>query len=116
MFRRLIFTFAAFLALAASAVQARPHGPPAAPTVEPIHGARVDAEGLTLRVGSNGCTRKESFRMRVRGPARRPVVTALRVRPDYCKAMFRIVEFTWTRQELGVRPGARIRVGNPYAG
>jgi len=113
MFGRTLSILAAVFALAASAVQAAP--PSQRPTAEPIHGARVDADGLTLRVGSNGCTRKESFRIRVKGPAKRPTVTALRIRPDYCTAMFRIVEFTWSRQELGVRPGAKIRVGNPWA-
>ena len=111
MFRRIIFTLAAFFALFASAVQARPHGQLTGP--ETIYGSRVDARGLTLRVGSNGCTTKESFVMKVRGSARRALVTAMRTRPDYCKASFRIVQFTWSYRELGVRRGTRIRVLNP---
>jgi hypothetical protein len=49
----------------------------------------------------------------VHGSERRPAVTAMRVKRDMCKAMFRIVEFTWSYRELGVRRGARIRVMNP---
>ena len=118
MFRRTLLILTAMFALAASAAQARPelhfiqldH-----PTVETIHGAKVDARGLTLRVGSSGCTAKDSFRLTVKGSPWRPKVTAMRVRPDYCKAMFRIVEFTWSYRELGVRRGAPIRVMNPVA-
>lgn len=111
MFRRLIFTVVAFFALAASAVQARPHGQQTGP--EAIYGSRVDARGLTLRVGSNGCTAKDSFAMHVLKPRHRVLVTAMRTRPDYCKASFRIVEFTWSHRELGARRGDRIRVLNP---
>ena len=53
--------------------------------------------------------------MTVKGSPWRPKVTAMRVRPDYCKAMFRIVEFTWSYRELGVRTGAKVRVMNPVA-
>lgn len=113
MFRRIIFTVVAFFALAASAVQARPYADPARSFAENIYGSRVDARGLTLRVGSSGCTSKDSFVMRVRGPERRPTVTAMRVRRDMCKGMFRVVEFTWSYRELGIRRGSRIRVLNP---
>lgn len=119
MFRRTLLMLTAMFALAASAVQARPvdfhfvqltH-----PTVETIYGSKLDARGLTLRVGSSGCTARDSFRMTVKGSPWRPKVTAMRVRPDYCKAMFRIVEFTWSYRELGVRRGAKVRVMNPVA-
>ena len=115
MFRRFVMLFAAFFALAASVAQARPYADPARPYPEPIYGSRVDARGLTLRVGSSGCTRKESFEMIVRGSPRRATVTAMRVKRDMCRAMFRIVEFTWSWRELELRRGARIRVLNPHA-
>lgn len=119
MFRRALMMLTAMFALVASAAEARPadfhfvglsH-----PTVERIYGSKVDARGLTLQVGSSGCTAKDSFRLTVAGSPWRAKVTAMRVRPDYCKAMFRIVEFTWSYRELGVRRGTRIRVMNPVA-
>lgn len=113
MLRRLMLMFAAAFALAASAVQAGPFPADARPTLEPLYGVRTDAAGLTVRVQSSGCTHKESFDLRVKGPRRHPTVKVMRIHPDYCKAMFRIVEVNWSWRELGVRPGTDIRVANP---
>ena len=119
MFRRTLLMLTAMFALAASAVQARPADfhfvDLSHPTVETIYGSKVDARGVTLQVASSGCTGKDSFRLTVKGSPWRPKVTAMRVRPDYCTAMFRIVEFTWSYRELGLRRGASIRVMNPVA-
>ncbi len=115
MFRRFVMLIAAFFALAASVAQAT-DADLTRPYPETIYGSTVDGRGLTLRVGSSGCTRKESFHMALRGSPRRATVTAMRVKRDLCKAMFRVVEFTWNWRELELRRGARIRVLNPHAG
>lgn len=110
--RRLLPLIAAFLALAASAAQARPDAQPQ--RAETVYGARFDERGLTLRVPSNGCTRKEHFSLRV-SPGRETRVLAVRTRPDLCKALVRGgVEVTWSHAELGIRRGALVRIMNRF--
>ena len=110
--RRFLSVLAAFFALAASAAQARPDAQPQ--RAEVVYGARFDERGLTLRVASNGCTRKEHFSLRI-SPGRETRILAVRTRPDVCRALVRGgVDLTWSYAELGVRRGAVVRVMNRF--
>ena len=116
MFRRPMLMIAAFAALFASVAQARPMATAEPSRAEAIYGARFDERGLTLRVNSNGCTRKEDFAMRVDRAGSVTRVLAVRIKPDYCRALIRGgVDLTWSHAELGVRRGVDVRVMNRFA-
>ena len=92
--------------------QPRPYANPA--RAEAIYGATFDDRGLTLRVSSNGCTRKEDFAVRVRREGRVKTVSAVRIREDRCRAFMRSgVNLTWSLAELGIRKGEDVRLLNP---
>jgi len=112
--RRLFLASA--LALAGCAGLGPPEiAPAAAPLaeLEPLYGFRRTAEGLVIRVASNGCTTKAGFAFHV-DPGRRALAFA-RKRLDACKVAPRsTVELTFGWAELGLT-GGRVRLLNPLA-
>jgi len=83
--------------------------------LEALLGARVDADALTIRVTSNGCTAKDSFAFFVERKDRRVAVAFGRKRLDLCKAAPRPVDLTWSFEELGLPKGAQVAVVNPLS-
>ena len=73
-------------------------------------------EGLTLRVASNGCTRKEDFAFYVDHAAAPPTVAFARKRVDGCHAAPGEVVLSFSYQELGVAGQGRLAVLNPVGG
>lgn len=82
---------------------------------ERLYAASVTGDAVTIRAASSGCTGPESFDVEVdpRGDEAF-AVTFERVREDYCRAaMPDGIEITYSLRELGLPPGASVRVTNP---
>ena len=80
---------------------------------EAIRTAYVHDGSLVVRVDSNGCTSASDFELAVTDgePAE---VTLKRTKPDNCRALLAEgVELRWTYADLGLEPGAPVRVLNP---
>jgi len=82
--------------------------------LEPLYSASAGREALTIRVSSNGCTRKEDFAfyLESRGEAR--TLAFGRKRLDQCKSFamgHADLSFTWS--ELGVPPNTPVFLLNP---
>ncbi|MCC5994870.1 MAG: hypothetical protein JJU18_00690 [Oceanicaulis sp.] len=113
---RLSMICAGAAALALTACQSAP--PDYGYGAEAVYDWRLNRAGeLVVRVPSNGCTTRDSFVTDVRGAAGQGWnfdVTLFRVHPDHCRAMLpQGVELVWDRDELGLPPGAGLRVTNP---
>ena len=83
---------------------------------ETLYGAEVGVRSpdVTITAYSGGCTRKEHFAPDVsrRGEGRFDV-TFRRTLEDHCKALVTDgVKLTWSFAELGLPPGAQLRVLN----
>jgi hypothetical protein len=81
--------------------------------LETLKAVTAGAEGLTLRVASNGCTRKEDFAFYVDQAATPPTVAFARKRVDGCHAAPGEVVLSFSYQELGVAGQGRLAVLNP---
>lgn len=84
---------------------------------EPLLGFTTTPETIELRVATGGCTRKAHFTFRVeRNPHNSSLtrVTAIRLRPDYCKGWFPDgTLLVFTREEIGLKEGERFLITNP---
>jgi hypothetical protein len=85
--------------------------------LEPVYRADATREGLTISVGSNGCTTKGDFAVYAAPQPDGGLQLAFgRKRIDPCKS-FAIgrtdLSFTWA--ELGIPAGSRIALLNPLA-
>jgi hypothetical protein len=83
--------------------------------LETLTAAVAGPTGLTLRVASSGCTRKEDFAFYVDHAAAPPTVAFARKRVDGCHAAVGEVELSFSYQELGVAWRGRLAVLNPVA-
>jgi len=116
--RRVLLTIAGAALLAGCATTAI--SPVAAPAgagfdlLEPIYSAVAGRDALTIRVSSNGCTRKEDFATFVERTPAGPRVAFGRKRVDTCKS-FAIgsaeLSFTWA--ELGLDGRSPVFLLNP---
>jgi hypothetical protein len=79
---------------------------------ETVRSARFEDGRLVVRVDSNGCTSAANFEVRLVGEAP-AALTLERVRADPCRAIVpEGVEVSWTYAELGLEPGASVRLMN----
>ncbi len=84
-------------------------------TLEAVRKVDFDGQRLNVVVGSNGCTEASSFEVKIKDgdPAE---LSLTRRTPDLCKALVREgVTVSWTYAELGLTPGAAVRVMNPIS-
>ena len=66
-------------------------------------------------VSSNGCTRKADLLPVVRRHGDASVITLRRLKEDRClEPRDQGVEMRWTFQEMGLAPGTRVSIENPY--
>jgi hypothetical protein len=83
--------------------------------LEPIHAAAIANDLAVFRVSSNGCTDKDDLMPvvdRMRGGS---IITLHRIDEDRCDhPMADGVELQWSFEELGLAPGTRVSVNNPY--
>ena len=84
-------------------------------TLEAVRKVDFDGQRLNVVVGSNGCTEASSFEVKIKDGA--PAELSLTRRtPDLCRAIVREgVTVSWTYAELGLTPGAAVRVMNPIS-
>ena len=85
--------------------------------LEPIHAAAIIGDRAIFRVTSGGCTERDDIQPIITVLEDEAVVTLRRMQDDYCEAYDEDgVEVVWTFEELGLTPGQRVRVNNPYLG
>ena len=82
--------------------------------LEPVYAAVAGKDALTIRVASNGCTKKEDFAFFLEKTPAGPRVAFGRKTLDMCKSFAMgstELSFTWT--ELGLDSRANVFVANP---
>ena len=83
--------------------------------MEPVHAAVIAHDQALFRVTSNGCTAKSDLTPVVRQARNEAVITLRRIKEDRCQSPITDgLEITWTFEEMGLAPGARVSVENPY--
>ena len=83
--------------------------------LEPIHAAAIGADQAVFWVSSNGCTSKDDLTPVVRRAGDASVITLRRIKEDRCaEVQPQGVEMRWSFEELGIQPGGRVSVENPY--
>ncbi len=73
-----------------------------AETIEPLHGIQITEKGVTIVVTSTGCTKKEDFTT-ILAKSQPPIVTFIRLKPDFCKAASRPYPIKFSLQEVGAK-------------
>ncbi len=83
--------------------------------VEPVHAAAIARDEAVFWVTSNGCTAKEDITPVVRDTHEGPIITLRRIKEDRCReSRPEGIEVRWSFEELGLAPGSRLSVENPY--
>ena len=89
--------------------------PPMPGQLEPIHAAALVNNVAVFWVSSNGCTSKDDLTPVVETHGDASVITLRRISEDRCKTPLDDgFEVQWSYQELGLTPGSRVSVNNPY--
>ncbi|MDB5460248.1 MAG: hypothetical protein JWO72_1989 [Caulobacteraceae bacterium] len=87
------------------------------PPIEPIYGVTVGKEAITVRVASNGCTRKSDLTVAVAKNPPRPMVLIARKHPDTCRSVAAgHAEVVYSFEELGLDAGQPFALANPLVG
>ena len=83
--------------------------------LEPLYSASAERGGITIRVSSNGCTKKEDFAFFVERKGGEVTLSFGRKKLDRCQS-FAIghADLTFSYAELGVEPRAPFFVLNPF--
>ena len=83
--------------------------------IEAVHAAAIVQDQAVFWVSSNGCTQKSDLLPVVRREGDASVITLRRLKEDRClEPRDAGVEMRWSFQEMGLAPGARVSVENPY--
>ena len=83
--------------------------------LEPIHAAAITRDLAVFWVSSNGCTDKSDLRPVLDHMGADSTITLRRIEQDDCKTpMADGVELIWSFEELGLIPGSRVSINNPY--
>jgi len=83
--------------------------------IEPVHAAAIARDEAVFWVTSNGCTAKEDITPVVRSSSDGPIITLRRIKEDRCReSLPEGTEVRWSFEELGLAPGTRLSVENPY--
>lgn len=83
--------------------------------LEPIHAAAITRDLAVFWVSSNGCTDKDDLRPIVDHEGAASIITLRRIEQDECETPIADgVELIWSFEELGLAPGSRVSVNNPY--
>ena len=83
--------------------------------IEPIHAAAITRDLAVFWVSSNGCTDKTDLRPIVDHIGAASTITLRRIEQDDCETpMADGVEVIWSFEELGLTPGSRVSINNPY--
>lgn len=83
--------------------------------LEPIHAAAITRDLAVFWVSSNGCTDKDDLRPIVDHMGADSTITLRRIEQDDCETPIADgIELIWSFEELGLTPGSRVSVNNPY--
>jgi hypothetical protein len=83
--------------------------------LEPIHAAAITRDLAVFWVSSNGCTDKSDLTPVVDQHGSASTITLRRIEQDECDTpVVDGVEVMWSFEELGLTPGSRVSVNNPY--
>ncbi|WP_396595346.1 hypothetical protein [Brevundimonas sp. R86498] len=83
--------------------------------LEPLHAAAITRDFAVFRVSSNGCTDKDDLSAVVDRHGDTSTITVRRLDQDLCETpVAEGVEVIWSFEELGLTPGSRVSVNNPY--
>jgi len=83
--------------------------------LEPIHAAAITRDQAVFWVSSNGCTDKDDLTPVVDHIGDASTITLRRIDEDRCDhPLADGVEIQWSFEELGLAPGSRVSVNNPY--
>ena len=83
--------------------------------IEPVHAAAIARDEAVFWITSNGCTAKEDITPVVRSSSDGPIITLRRIKEDRCRETLpEGTEVRWSFEELGLAPGSRPSVENPY--
>jgi hypothetical protein len=83
--------------------------------LEPIHAAAITRDLAVFWVSSNGCTDKDDLTPVVDRAGDGSTITLRRIDEDTCdRPLADGVEIVWSFEELGLTPGSRVQVNNPY--
>ncbi len=83
--------------------------------IEPVHAAAIARDEAVFWVTSNGCTAREDITPVVRASSDGPIITLRRIKEDRCRETLpEGTELRWSFEELGLAPGSRLSVQNPY--
>lgn len=83
--------------------------------IEPIHAAAITRDLAVFWVSSNGCTDKTDLTPIIDRAGDGSTITLRRIDEDRCdRPMADGVEIIWSFEELGLAPGSRVQVNNPY--
>jgi hypothetical protein len=83
--------------------------------LEPIHAAAITRDLAVFWVSSNGCTDKDDLTPVIERAGDGSTITLRRIDEDTCDhPLAEGVEIIWSFEELGLAPGERVRVNNPY--
>ncbi|HYD26815.1 hypothetical protein [Brevundimonas sp.] len=83
--------------------------------IEPVHAVAIVQDQAVFWVSSNGCTQKSDLTPVVRRAGDASVITLRRIKEDRClEPRAEGVEMRWSFQEMGLAPGSRVSVENPY--
>lgn len=91
------------------------HSSTAAKALEPVSQVSFDGQKLTVKVGSNGCTKVSDFEVHI-AENETPEISLVRTTPDHCRALVAEgVSLSWTYEELDLKKGQAIKLLNPLA-
>ncbi len=83
--------------------------------LEPIHAAAITRDLAVFWVSSNGCTDRDDLFPLVNQSGGDTTITLRRIDQDDCDMPVNDgVEVMWSFEELGLTPGSRVSVNNPY--
>ena len=115
------FVILASLSLLAGCATA-PRPPVVAPApstlgeLEPLYSADAGREAITIRVASNGCTKKEDFAFFLDHRGETVTLAFGRKRVDVCRSFaMGHADLTFTYAELGLAARAPVFILNPFA-
>jgi len=116
--RRRLFLLACLAVAGCASLPPVQHTPPAPPApyaeLEPVYAARAGREGLTLRVGSNGCTTRPDFTFYVERKGDAVQIAFARTKRDPCNSFAQgSTELAFTWAELGLEPRTPVFLLNP---
>ncbi|MEM9541155.1 MAG: hypothetical protein AAGA60_16835 [Cyanobacteria bacterium P01_E01_bin.42] len=97
--QRLILGLTILFSLAVLSVA---NSPALAAEIEPLHGFYLTDGTATIMVTSNGCTQKEDF-ISILEKSEPPVVTFIRLKPDFCKAASTPYRISFSVEEIGAK-------------